>query len=135
MATTPPARSCATCVAAGSCLRRPPLPKHQLTVAEGLARLPGSRGERFVELFRHGTLTVELYAPRGNDPQSPHTRDEAYVVVEGTGWFRNGAERHRFGPGDVLFVPAGVVHRFEEFSGDLMVWVFFYGPEGGEKTT
>jgi mannose-6-phosphate isomerase-like protein (cupin superfamily) len=108
------------------------VPKHQLTVAEGLARLPGRSGERYVELFRHGTLSVELYAPRGHDPQSPHARDEVYVVVEGTGWFRNGDERQRFGPGDVLFVPAGVVHRFEDFSGDLAVWVFFYGPEGGE---
>jgi mannose-6-phosphate isomerase-like protein (cupin superfamily) len=104
------------------------LPKHHLTVADGLARLPGSRGERFVELLRHATLTVELYAPREHDPQSPHTRDEVYVVVQGSGWFRNGDQRHRFGVGDVLLVPSGVVHRFEEFSDDLAVWVFFYGP-------
>ena len=109
------------------------MPNHHLTISQGLTRLPGSQGERFVELFRHGTLAVELYAPRGHDPQSPHTRDEVYVVVQGSGYFRNGSERHRFGPGDVLFVPAGVPHRFEEFSGDLAVWVFFYGPEGGEK--
>ncbi len=29
-------------------------------------------------------------------------------------------------------MPAGVVHRFEEFTDDLAVWVVFYGPEGGE---
>jgi mannose-6-phosphate isomerase-like protein (cupin superfamily) len=104
-----------------------------LTVAEGLGGLPGSKGERFVELFRHGTLSIELYAPRGSDPQGPHTRDEVYSVVRGSGWFRNGKDRHRFGPGDVLFVPAGAVHRFEEFTDDVVVWVFFYGPEGGES--
>ncbi len=109
------------------------MPKHQLTVRESFARLPGPQGERYVELFQHGTLSVELYAPRGHDPQTPHTRDEVYVVVEGAGWFQNGNERHRFGPGDVLFVPAGVPHRFEEFSDHLAVWVFFYGPEGGES--
>ena len=103
-----------------------------LTLRDGLARLPGPKGERFVELFQHGTLAVELYAPRGTDPQSPHPRDEVYVVVQGRGQFRNGADRHPFGPGDVLFVPAGVTHRFEEFTDDLGVWVFFYGPEGGE---
>jgi mannose-6-phosphate isomerase-like protein (cupin superfamily) len=108
------------------------MPKHQLTLPEGLNRLPGPHGERFVELFRHGTLSVELYAPRGRDPQSPHTRDEVYVVAQGAGQFRSGAERHPFGPGDVLFVPAGVEHRFEEFTDDLIVWVIFYGPEGGE---
>ncbi len=105
---------------------------HHRTVSDALARLPGPEGERYVELFRHGTLSVELYAPRGTDPQSPHTRDEAYVVVTGSGWFRNGDTRRRFGPGDMLFVSAGVTHRFEEFSDDLAVWVFFYGPEGGE---
>ena len=58
--------------------------------------------------------------------------DEVYVVVEGRGQFRNGDTRHPFGPGDLLFVPAGVVHRFEDFTDDLAVWVIFYGPEGGE---
>jgi hypothetical protein len=29
-------------------------------------------------------------------------------------------------------VPAAVTHRFEEFTDDLAVWVFFYGLEGGE---
>jgi mannose-6-phosphate isomerase-like protein (cupin superfamily) len=105
---------------------------HRLTVADALARLPGPEGERYVELFRHGTLSVELYAPRGNDPQTPHTRDEVYVVVSGRGEFVNDGARQRFGPGDLLFVPALVEHRFENFTDDLAVWVVFYGPENGE---
>jgi mannose-6-phosphate isomerase-like protein (cupin superfamily) len=100
---------------------------------EALALLPAPGGKRFAEVFVHGTLAVEIYAPRGTDPQQPHTRDEVYVVISGTGEFLNGEARNRFGPGDVLFVPAGVVHRFENFSDDLAVWVFFYGPEGGES--
>jgi mannose-6-phosphate isomerase-like protein (cupin superfamily) len=104
----------------------------RFTIEQGLRRLPGPQGERFTALFQHGTLVVELYAPRGRDPQSPHTRDEVYVVARGSGWFVNGPERERFGPGDLLFVPAGVVHRFEDFTDDLVVWVMFYGPEGGE---
>lgn len=103
-----------------------------LTVEAGLTRLPGPQAERYVELFRHGTLAVELYAPRGRDPQTPHSRDEVYVVVRGSGQFVNGGVRHPFGPGDLLFVPAGAAHRFEAFSDDLVVWVLFYGPEGGE---
>src|SRR4051795_5518757 len=105
--------------AASAAARNRSMPKHQLTLRDALARLPGSEGERFVELFRHGTLSVELYAPKGSDPQDPHTRDEVYAVASGSGWFRNGNLRHRFNTGDVLFVPAGVVHRFEEFSDDL----------------
>ena len=106
---------------------------HSITVAEGLAKLPGPRGERFTELFKHGTLSVELYAPRGKDPQKPHTRDEVYVVVTGSGEFVGAASRKKFNSGDVLFVAAREEHRFENFSDDLAVWVFFYGPEGGER--
>jgi mannose-6-phosphate isomerase-like protein (cupin superfamily) len=102
------------------------------TVDAALRRLPGAAGERFVEEYRRGTLSIELYAPRGTDPQQPHRQDEVCVVVQGRGMFRNGDTRHAFGPGDLLFVPAGVVHRFEEFSDDLAVWVIFHGPQGGE---
>lgn len=107
--------------------------KYRVSVAEALARVPGANGERFAKVLEHGSLVVEIYAPRGTDPQQPHTRDELYVVVEGRGEFVNGAERHDFAPGDALFVPAGVLHRFENFTDDLVVWVIFYGPEGGES--
>ena len=100
--------------------------------ADALAALPGPNGERYVERFRHGTLVVELYAPRGRDPQTPHRRDEVYVVIRGRSDFVCGDARRRVGPGDALFVPAGVVHRFEAFDEDLAVWVMFYGPDGGE---
>jgi|SRR5580704_858538 mannose-6-phosphate isomerase-like protein (cupin superfamily) len=103
-----------------------------LKVLTGLDQLPGPGGERYIELFRHGTLAVELYAPRGNDPQTPHTRDEIYVIISGTGRFQHGSLETTFGVGDVLFVPAGEQHRFVEFTDDFATWVFFYGPEGGE---
>ena len=103
-----------------------------LKALSGLDQLPGPDGERSIELFRHGTLAVELYAPRVTDPQHPHKRDEIYVVVSGTGKFRRENVEFSFGPGDVLFVPAGKEHRFIDFSDDFATWVFFYGPEGGE---
>ena len=110
------------------------------TVNDLRARLPGPRtrnwpeGEQFVEAFRHGSLTVELYAPAGSDPQKPHDRDEVYFVVAGSGDFIVAGERTRFAPGDALFVPAHAEHRFENFSPDFAVWVVFYGPVGGEAT-
>lgn len=104
----------------------------RVTLDEAMALLPTPDGKRSVALFEHGTLQVKLYAPRGSDPQSPHARDEIYVIARGDGWFVNGDARHRFALHDVLFVPAGVAHRFEAFSDDFAAWVFFYGPEGGE---
>lgn len=106
-------------------------PAALLTVADMAARLTDA-GPRFAVGFTHGSLVVELYAPRGIDRQKPHTRDEVYVVVSGTGSFFVGGQRRKFGPGDLLFVPAGMEHRFEDFTDDLQAWVIFYGPEGGE---
>jgi mannose-6-phosphate isomerase-like protein (cupin superfamily) len=99
--------------------------RRRTTVAEAMGRLPGPGGERFAEVLEHGSMVVEIYAPRGTDPQTPHSRDEVYVVVSGNGTFVNGPERHPIGPGDAE-------HRFEDFADDLAVWVLFYGPEGGE---
>jgi len=101
-------------------------PSFHLTPAQGLARMPGPDRDQYDVLLRHGTVEVGFYAPRGVDDQAPHDRDEAYVVISGAGWFVNGADRHRFSPGDLLFVPRGVVHRFEEFSTDLALWVLFW---------
>ena len=104
----------------------------RMTPVIALAKLRAKPGRTFVELFRHGTLAVEIYKPEKTDPQRPHTRDEVYVVVSGSGTFVNGGVRRPFGPGEVLFVPAFVEHRFEAFTDDFVTWVFFYGPEGGE---
>lgn len=99
-----------------------------LTQARAHAPLPG-----FAEVFRRGSLLVELYRPRGHDPQAPHAQDELYVVVGGSGTYLCAGERRPFAPGDVLFAPAGTDHRFEAFTDDLEVWVIFYGPQGGEE--
>ena len=107
-------------------------PRAVLPLAEAHARLALEKTQRFVELFRHGTLSIELYAPRGTDPQQPHTRDELYVVASGSGEFVCDGRRERFGPGDAIFVAAHRPHRFEHFSDDFAAWVMFYGPEGGE---
>ena len=86
-----------------------------------------------IPVLSHGSLLVKVYAPRGSDPQQPHTRDEIYVVARGSGEFICGDSRQRFSETDLLFVPAGAIHRFENFSDNLTLWVIFYGPEGGEK--
>lgn len=104
----------------------------RLTPKIGLEKLAEATGCEFTELFSHGTLFVEIYRPVEVDRQTWHTRDEVYVVISGKGQFVCGGARHPFEPGEVLFVPADVKHRFEEFTREFATWVFFYGPEGGE---
>ena len=95
---------------------------------EALSKLPGKQGERFASILSKGTFEVEIYAPRGTDPQKPHTRDEVYIIVSGSGEFTNEGSTCTFAPNDVLFVPAGAEHRFTKFTDDLVVWAIFYGP-------
>jgi mannose-6-phosphate isomerase-like protein (cupin superfamily) len=86
--------------------------------------------EPFVVLFRRNEFSVELFAPRHIDSQTPHEQDEVYIVAAGSGVFRRGEERVPFERGDFLFVAAGVPHRFEEFTEDFQTWVIFFGPKG-----
>lgn len=106
-----------------------PLPS-RLTIDAALAAIPADA--RFATLFRHGSLEIEIYRPTGSDKQQPHRRDELYVIAAGSGMFFCDGERRPFVTGETLFVPAGMEHRFEDFSDDFSAWVFFYGPDGGE---
>jgi len=103
--------------------------------ADALSQGPPPAGNLAVPILSRGSLAVELYSPAGHDPQKPHSRDEIYFVARGTGLFFDGERRQPVETGSFLFVPAGQVHRFENFSSDFVVWVVFYGPEGGEADT
>jgi mannose-6-phosphate isomerase-like protein (cupin superfamily) len=113
-------------------MRTPAQPSY-VAFAEALTKGPPPPGNLAVPIFSHGSLVVVLYTPVGHDPQKPHTRDEIYFVARGDGFFYDGEKRNRVGPGSFIFVPAGCVHRFEDFSSDIAIWVAFYGPEGGES--
>lgn len=104
----------------------------RLTTANALATLDRANGAAFVTLFERGSMSVEVYRPRKADPQTPHDQDELYVVISGSGCFVTDGVSQRFEPGEMLFVAAGVAHRFEDFTDDFATWVIFYGRRGGE---
>jgi len=125
----------------------PAPPKLRVTTAEAQVK-PNDAGRATALLMAHGTMELRWFAPREGDPQTLHDRDELYIVASGTGVFMRavesmpfddtslpiaGEDRVEFGPGDALFVPAGTIHRFEEYSEDFATWIVFYGPEGGER--
>ncbi len=83
-------------------------------------------GKPFATLMEQGRMYVEIYQPQKVDLQQPHDQDEIYVVISGSGIFYNNGERHSFQPSDLIFVPAGVEHRFEDFTDDFKTWVVFY---------
>lgn len=89
-------------------------------------------GEPFVTALASGTMSVELYAPRGDDLQQPHEQDELYLIIRGRATLELGDDEIRCGEGDALMVPAQAPHRFVDISSDFMTWAVFWGPPGGE---
>ncbi|MFO1171787.1 MAG: cupin domain-containing protein [Hyphomicrobiaceae bacterium] len=108
------------------------------SLSEVLSRIPGPKtsvwptGEPFADALRHGTMSVEVFAPRGEDVQSPHEQDELYFVVSGSAQFWHEGSTVDVKTGDVLFVAAKDRHRFSGMSDDFVTWVVFWGPKGGE---
>jgi quercetin dioxygenase-like cupin family protein len=84
-------------------------------------------GQPYFEFLRVPALNVGLYVlPAGSiDYQTPHEEDEVYYVVDGLGVFTvEGADR-TVQKGSILYVKAGVPHRFHSITQTLTVVVFF----------
>lgn len=91
-------------------------------------------GRGYLEFLRSPDLSIGLYElPAGGiDPQGPHAEDEAYYVIAGRATITVGDEERQVGPGSVVFVAAGVVHRFHDIEEDLSLLVAF-GPAEGSR--
>lgn len=87
---------------------------------------------RWLEFLRAPALSMGVYKLNAGDvdPQTPHGEDEIYYVVSGSGRFIAGAEVREARPGDLLYVPRGLEHRFLEITSDLTLLVFFAPAEG-----
>jgi mannose-6-phosphate isomerase-like protein (cupin superfamily) len=84
-------------------------------------------GRLYLEFLRVPALSMGLYelSAGGTDPQQPHTEDEVYYIVRGTGQIRVGEEDRAVQAGSVVFVAANVPHRFHSITEDLAILVFF----------
>jgi mannose-6-phosphate isomerase-like protein (cupin superfamily) len=86
----------------------------------------------YLEFLRSSSLSAGLYVLRAGsvDEQRPHAEDEVYLVAAGGSLFTAGSETREVRAGDVLFVAAGVSHRFHDISEELRLIVVFAPPEG-----
>lgn len=68
----------------------------------------------------------------GDDRQSPHDDDEVYWVSSGAARMTIDDQEFEVAEGDVIYVGAGVTHRFHDVSSDLdLVVVFSRGSNAG----
>ena len=107
--------------------------KYKSSPDEALMKLLQEEEFPFTVVMKHGTMTIEYFAPQEIDTQMPHKQDEIYIIIKGHGTFFRNGERTSCKKNDILFVPAGMEHYFENFSDDFATWIIFYGPDGGEK--
>jgi mannose-6-phosphate isomerase-like protein (cupin superfamily) len=63
--------------------------------------------------------------PGEKDTQEPHSADELYYVIEGTGFIELGKTNKPVKKGSIIFVPAGLHHRFYGNKEDLVVLYMF----------
>jgi quercetin dioxygenase-like cupin family protein len=97
-----------------------------LTIAD-LEKQRTQQGNRYLEFLRVSAMSAGLYAlpVGGTDLQRPHRQDEIYYVISGRARFQADKEDREICAGSVLFVAAGVVHRFYDIAEDLVVLVVF----------
>lgn len=109
--------------------------KFSISIGEAIDQLKKETDQKFTVLINNCTMSIEFYAPKLIDTQTPHRQDEIYVIASGESQFYRAGETVECKSGDVLFVPAGMEHRFIDFTDDFSTWVIFYGPDGGEKSS
>jgi mannose-6-phosphate isomerase-like protein (cupin superfamily) len=85
----------------------------------------------YLQFLKERNMSAGLYAldAGSTDPQQPHNEDEIYFVVSGRAAITVGMETTQVARGSVVYVPAGVAHKFHHVSEDLRVLVVFSPPE------
>jgi mannose-6-phosphate isomerase-like protein (cupin superfamily) len=89
-------------------------------------------GELYHEFLRRPSMSLGLYVldAGAEDPQSPHDQDEVYYVMSGRAMIAVAGEDRGVNAGSVVFVPAGVEHRFHTIAERLELLVVFAPAEG-----
>jgi mannose-6-phosphate isomerase-like protein (cupin superfamily) len=68
------------------------------------------------------------------DGQTPHSEGEVYYIAAGRAMIVVGGEERPVAPGDLIYVAAGVEHRFFAISEELTALVFFAPAEYSQAT-
>lgn len=87
----------------------------------------------YQEFIHEPTMSCGIYHLKAGstDMQGYHDEDEVYVVLEGKGRLRVGAEDREVGPGAVMYVRASEDHAFFEIEEDMTMLVLFAATGSG----
>jgi quercetin dioxygenase-like cupin family protein len=84
-----------------------------------------------VNLFETERMFCDVYGLEPGQEQKVHAHDGAdkiYVVLEGSGTFRIGAEEQQLGPETVVLAPSGVEHGVRNTAETPLMLLVFMAP-------
>jgi quercetin dioxygenase-like cupin family protein len=85
------------------------------------------RGNAYLEVLRVASMSAGVYVLKVGSPdgQSPHRQDELYYVLHGKARMRAGAQDQAVRQGSVIYIAAGVEHRFYDIEEEIALLVLF----------
>ena len=94
---------------------------------QDLARRLEKEGGYFLDFLKVRDLEAGIIVlhPGQEDTQEPHSADELYYVIEGTGFIELGKSAKPVKKGSIIFVPAGLHHKFYGNKEDMVVLYMF----------
>jgi len=89
-----------------------------------LSELEQKQDDYFIDLITTRSIQagIILLHPGENDTQEPHSVDEVYYVIEGSGFINLNGKNHAIKRGTFIFVHAGSMHNFHGNSQDLVIF-------------
>jgi mannose-6-phosphate isomerase-like protein (cupin superfamily) len=100
-------------------------PAHAFDIAGVAKRLSeGSGGYEIVHASPGIEVGVYVLVAPEPDRQQPHSDDEVYVVLEGSGMLEIEGEQVELREGHAVFVPAGAEHRFIGYEHLIVLAIF-----------
>jgi mannose-6-phosphate isomerase-like protein (cupin superfamily) len=98
-----------------------------ISLEKVIAGLDATTNQYFYNIFKSKGLEVGILRLRKGetDTQEPHSVDEVYFIIEGTGHIKLEDKLKPINPNDFIFVSANMDHRFVVGDKDLIVLYFF----------
>jgi len=90
-------------------------------------------GRSYLEFLRVPAMSAGVYVLSAGAPdaQKPHSEDEIYYVVRGKAKIRIGTDERSVAQGSVIYVEAGLEHRFFDIEKEMVALVIFAPAECG----
>ncbi|MBS3761499.1 MAG: cupin domain-containing protein, partial [Halodesulfurarchaeum sp.] len=84
----------------------------RISTTDLFAQFEDATDRQHYEVLDEEAMTVEVarYATGTSEPKNPHTGDEIYYIISGSGMARVGDETYPVEAGDVVYVESGLEH-------------------------